>query len=313
MNRQEFIAQMQSRDDNAARLFMRTWNNVLAFEQRIGKTLDEGFTREEYANLMSSMTKRSGSYTNRKSDVMLYVRTMVEAGVMHPDQISILSSVHFKDSTVIGTVEQAEEHHTKIKYFKNLAALRQAVEKTASMSSSYDMTLYNLPASILYLAWMGLSEEEIVQLKKTDFDWANGVIHLSDRNVEIPKEIQKFFHDFCISDGFYQKARGVIFRKYTESEYFIRSDKMQQLDVVALRSCLYRMNKISGRLYSLSYDTAYQSGAFFRAYMMECSSADFDLSDPVVAADILKENTSSDMLYYSAINNYKFYKRLFNS
>lgn len=129
--------------------------------------------------------------------------------------------------------------------------------------------------------------------------------------VSLPEDVAKLINYLAVSDGYSQQAKGVIFRRYVPSEYLIRTDRKECLDIPGMRMCLYRMNRITGRKFSLSYDTAFYSGVYFRAYMLECESDSFDLNNPDFAAKVLCTDTYTPSMHSAAPNNYNMFKKLF--
>ena len=309
MAREQIVKEIIGQKTNASNTFRQVWKHVLDYEATSGNCLDNGLTREQYIDLLSSFCRRRAGFTGRKSALMTYVKAMVESGGLAEDQISILSSVHFPDLNIIGTIVQAKKSDVKLSYFKNFQALKSAIAETLTESDTKYKEKYDIPKSILFLAWFGLTEEEIFNLRKKDV-MADGVM-VGDRMITLPEDVAKHINHLAVSDGYYQKAKGVIFRRYVPSEYLIRTDRRERLDVLGMRSILYRMNLITGRKFSLSYDTAFYSGVYFRAYMLECESDSFDLSDPTFAAKVLCTDTSTPSMHSAAIDNYNMFKKLF--
>lgn len=292
--------------------FNRMWKYVLAFEKRTGLSLDDGFTREQYISLFNSMKIRHVNLfmTSYKTDLMSYVRYLITNSVLPKDQEAILASVTVDDLSII-----SEESEDVVHYYKNIAMLRGKIEDTIENGSNdTDKTLYDLPAVMLYFAWYGLTEEQIINFRK-DAVLEDGIM-VDGTKIEIPFEIMQMVKRLRDTEGYEQKAKGVIFHKYVESEYLIRTERKGKITLDNLKTFLYRFNKICDRRYSLSYDVVHQSGIFYRAYMLECESTSFNLEDPAFASKVFCEEFSDrtwqDRVKLKArVKDYGLYKQLF--
>lgn len=283
-------------------VFSQIWKKVEAYEQESGKSLDNGFTKEEYVSMFNSMRIRhAGTLPNHKAVVMHYVRYLIANGVLPAEQEQILASVTTDDLSI--------KNSKHVHYFKNLAMLQNAISDSVRAAGNYDDTLFDLPSAILFLAWYGFTEEEIINFRK-DAVLEDGVMH-GDEKIEMPYEVCRLFERLRDADGYYQQARGLIFHKYMYSEYLIRTERNHQIDLDNMRGMLYRLNSIAGRVYSLRYDVVYLSGVFCRAYRLECESSDFNLSDPAFASKVFCEDLSSKAKLTARVRDYKLYKQLF--
>lgn len=286
--------------------FNRMWKKVLVFEERTGLSLDKGFTREQYVSLFNSMKIRHVNlFVTYKSDLMSYVRYLIANKVLPEEHEAILSSITVNDLSI-----KSDEGSEVVHYYKNVAMLREAIEDTIKTSESYDETLYDLPSVMLYLAWYGLTEEQILNFPKNAV-MEDGII-VNGAKIEIPFGIMQVFKRLRDADGYFQQAKGVIFHKYTDSEYLIRTERKEKITLDNLRTLLYRFNKISDRRYSLRYDVVHQSGIFYRAYILECESTSFDLGDPVFAAKVFCDEFSNRAKHRARVRDYGLYKQLFS-
>ena len=84
MNRKKYFDDPEGNSSYPqAAQFQRTWNKVLKFEESFGKTLDEGYTREEYIRLFSSLlVQKTGTFLNDRKVVLHYVRYMISHQVL---------------------------------------------------------------------------------------------------------------------------------------------------------------------------------------------------------------------------------------
>lgn len=267
--------------------FIKTWKKVKTFEDNIGKTLDDGYTKEEYISLFNFMLARcSSSFYNDKKVVMYYIRYLIAHDALPAEQEDILASVVVEDLSI------------------------KAADRV-------DETMYDVPSAILYLAWYGLSEEQVLTLPKSAV-LEDGIM-LDDQKIEMPHFITDLLVRLRDAEGFSTKGRGIIFRKYMYSDYLIRTEDSYQMTVPQMRASLSRMDKVMDHTYSLRFDTARQSGIFYRAYMLECESNSFDLSDPVFASKVFSEDFTKVKIkadpgkqLRQRVRDYTLYKQLFS-
>lgn len=291
--------------------FIKTWNKVTAFEESIGKSLDDGYTKEEYIALFNfALARCSSTFYNDKKVVVFYVRYLIEHGVLPAKHEGILAGITADDLSI-------KDGSTRIRYFRNLNHLRDAIDDTVKSADRVDETMYDVPSAILYLAWYGLTEEQVLTLPKTAV-LEDGIM-LDGKKIEMPYFLTDLLVRLRDAEGFSTKGRGIIFRKYMYSENLIRTEDSDQVTVFQMRASLSRMDKVMDHAYSLKFDTARQSGIFYRAYMMECESNSFDLSDPEFAAKVFLEDFSQvknkadpGKRLRERVRDYTLYKQLFS-
>lgn len=252
--------------------------------------------------MFNSMRVRHTSiFFNYKSHVMSYVRYLIANGVLPAEQESILASV---------TVDDLKINETSgVQYYKNLGMLHQAIQDSIKVSECYDETLFDLPAVILYLAWFGLTEEQIINFPKEDV-LDDGVM-INGEKTEMPFEILQIFKRLRDAEGYYQQARGVIFRAYVYSDNLIRTERNSKINVSKMQGLVNRLNTLMDGTYSLRYNVIHQSGIFYRAHLLECESTQFNLEDPEFASKVFCEDLSSKVKHTARIRDYKLYKQLF--
>lgn len=291
--------------------FSNVWKKVLSFEEAAGKSLDDGFTKEEYVALFNSILTRSTStFFNDKKVVMYYIRYLIAHGALPAEQEEILASISVEDLWI------KEENKNKIRYFRNLNHLRDCIDETVKVADRIDDGCWDVPISILYLAWFGLTEEQILTLPKKSV-LENGIV-LNDVIIMMPPFVTSVLCGLRDSDGFKTQGRGEIKRKYMYSDNLIRTEDSYQLTTPQMRASLSRMDKVMDHVYSLKYNVAYQSGIFYRAYMTECESMDFDLNDVAFASKIFCEDLTvrnpvdPDKLRRERVRDYELYKQLFS-
>jgi len=290
---------------NNPKIFDRVWKKILAFEEKTGLSLDNGFTREEYVSMFNSMKiRRTILLVDYKGCAMAYVRYLIANKVLPPEQEGILASVTTDDLVI-------SKDGSGVQYYKDLGMLRSAIQDSVRSSECYDETMFDPAVASLYLAWYGLSQEEIIEYPKTNVLDDGIIIH--GEKLQVPFDILQVFRRLRDADGYYQQARGVIFRKYVYSKYLIRSDRNAQLTVLLLRPLLSRLNAVCGKVYSLCHNVVYDSGIFNRAYRLECEGFQLDLENPEVASEVFCEDLFNNRrLHLARIRDYNLYKQLYD-
>ncbi len=284
------------------KIFDRVWKKVLAFEKQTGQSLDDGFTKDQYVSMFNSMRIRHTSiFFNYKSHVMSYVRYLIANGVLPKEQEDILASVTVDDLKI--------NESSGVQYYKNLNMLHQAIQESIKVSECYDETLFDLPASILYLAWYGLSEEQIINFPKENV--LNDGLVINGEKVEVPFDVLQILKRLRDADGYYQQARGVIFHTYVNSENLIRTERNSTITLSMMQGLVNRLNVLMNGAYSLRYNVIRQSGVFYRAHLLECESTEFNLDDPAFASKVFCEDLSGKVKRTARIRDYKLYKQLF--
>lgn len=282
--------------------FDRAWKKVLSYEEMTGQSIDDGFSKEQYVSMFNSMRIRHTSiFFNYKSNIMSYVRYLIANGVLPEEQEAILTSVSVEDLKI--------NESNGVQYYKNIGMLHQAIQESVKVSECYDETLYDLPSVILYLAWYGLTEEDVINFPKENVT-DDGVV-VDGQKIEMPFAVFQIFRRLRDADGYYQQARGVIFHSYTFSENLIRTERNSKITLTMLQGLVNRLNKLMDGEYSLRFNVVRQSGIFYRAYLMECGSTQFNLEDPEFSSKVFCEDLSAKVKRTARIRDYKLYKQLF--
>lgn len=286
----------------APKNFDLMWKKILAFEEKSGLSLDSPLTKDQYVLMFNSMRIRHvTTFFNYKSLLMTYIRFLIANDALPSEQEDVLASV---------TVDELKINEANgVQYYKNLNTLFEAIKDSISVSECYDPTLYDLSAVILFLAWYGLDEEEIIDYRK-EFVLDDGLI-IRGSKIEVPFNVLQFFTRLRDADGYYQQARGVIFHTYTYSENLIRTERNATITITMLQGLVNRLNALMDGAYSLKYRVVHQSGIFYRAYLLECESADFNLDDPAFASKVFCEDLTSKAKRTARARDYKLYKQLF--
>lgn len=292
------------------RTFDATWEAIKKYEATSGKTLDSMTTREDYVELLNNLgIRRASVFSLYKSNILAYLRYMESYGVISKEQIETFKSLTSRDIAPID--KKTVSGDEKIGYHRDINALRDAIHDTIRVGAKEDASLYDLHASICYLAWYGLSIDQILNLKKADV-LADGIL-LDGKKIEMAPCAYLTLNSYRDAEGFNQRARGVILHKYKWSEYLLRSEQSAQFNLRSLRMALRRFNEICEGQYSLTYDVIHRSGVFYRAYVAELNGISVDPSDAEAVSRTFCEDLSQPSKRQRWLQDYACYKQLFNS
>jgi hypothetical protein len=154
-----------------------------------------------------------------------------------------------------------------------------------------------------------LSEEQIINYPKEDV-LDDGII-VNGKKIEVPLAVLQVLKRLRDSNGYYQQAKGLIFRKYVYSDNLIRTERNSTITISMMQGLVNRLNALMNHAYSLRYGVVRQSGIFYRAYLLECESTQFNLDDPEFVSKVFCEDLSSTVRRTARIRDYKLYKQLF--
>lgn len=239
------------------------WKRISAFEQASGKPMTDGYTRQEYLSLFSSMNIRSASYFNKlRSAVKAYASYLVDKKMLSSDHLHTIAQIRFTEIGLQTVVT------SKSMYFRSLAELDHAILDTLSKSESYDDTRYDMAVCALYLAWFGFDRHEITELLKTDVSETG--VACRGRLIPMPDSVCAVIQRYCASEGYFQRAKGIIFHRYQPSIYLFRSTRLAQItDYSQLTSAINRFKTVSHGDYPLEFDAVRKAGILHRVHELD--------------------------------------------
>lgn len=285
--------------------FDLTWRKVEYFESQTGKSIDDVLTKDDYIEMFSFMRIRRATalYLNQ-SNVSIYLRYLIAHGVLPENQEEIMRSVDFNDLPL-------DTDLYGIRYHKNIIMLHDAIQEVMEISDVLDKTVLYLNACVLYLAWYGLTLDEIVNYEK---EWVrpDGIL-IRGKLVEPPVEVLNVMLAYKRADGFerYNRSGNASFVKFMWSKYLIRTNRSDKLIPRQVMNSMASFNNLNDGWYGMKYSVAYQSGLFHRAYLKEINSSSFDIeNDAELASRVFREDLSDKQKRLTRIKDYNMYKKL---
>lgn len=154
--------------------------------------------------------------------------------------------------------------------------------------SPEDETVDCIYRTYLWLAFIGMDEEDTIHVRVSDVDLNHLCIHFNGRIYDLPRECIPDFSNACtLTSFFYDNEHYQIRRDRAPGDYLLRTIRLQQFNIASARVLISQVlhahshdqhgNKIHDG-FKLSYHRLYLSGLFYRAYERERAGllADFD-------------------------------------
>ena len=137
------------------------WKRLEKAERSIGKSLEDGYTTEEYAILIGKMNVSNlNAFATYKSRVNRYIKWLNERGLIDQPYLDNLKNV---------TYDMIPSNHVyDTRYFKDFSSLQQSISDTLWVAERIDDRIFSTQITAIYLAWCGFSAEEAVAMKKAE-------------------------------------------------------------------------------------------------------------------------------------------------
>ena len=137
------------------------WKRLEKAERSIGKSLEDGYTTEEYAILIGKMNVSNlNAFATYKSRVNRYIKWLNERGLIAQPYLDNLKNV---------TYDMIPSNHVyDTRYFKDFSSLQQSISDTIWVAERIDDRIFSTQITAIYLAWCGFSAEEAVAMKKAE-------------------------------------------------------------------------------------------------------------------------------------------------
>lgn len=257
----------------------------------------------------------SGTFNVRKSMIENYVGWAAQNGKTEYrslESIQMLSNKELK-----GTRLYTASH------FRDLEDLEKA--NTAVVESEFNAQRIPekrsliMPETLIYLSWLRLSMDEIVELKMTDVQ-GNKII-LSDREIVMPDIISNKLHECIEVESFsYYVRTSVVKKYYLSEEYVMRSIVQKKITENALRQLLFKHSSCSTDLPLTSdyygkdfkYKNIYSSSLFSDFYKFEADN-NIDLNKIKLGERglLLQQAFPRESTDYMAVQDYSRWKSFY--
>ena len=215
-------------------------------------------TEEDCIKACQSFYSRNRRVFCRYKNVILkYIEFAISHGEMTNAQLELLDNAKYKEIPVPDGDNQT--------YFPDFDTLREAVEETFLSSDVADRNVYLPSVAAIYLAWCGVTIDQMCELKKSDVEFSPIII--DGKWIRLNRVVMRAIEAYVDSVGY-----GTIYAsvsQYKKSEYLFRTRQKAKLDSSDIKNLFTHFNALNQRKYGLSYKKIYMSGALRRAYEYE--------------------------------------------
>lgn len=288
----------------SAQRIVSFWKRVNRFEVNYKKSIDDGYTKEDYIQLLSSLNIRNISgLLPLKSYIRKYVERLIEDGRLAPDFLDEIIKVSYDDLDAARLFE--------LKFFKDFDSLQDAIETTLVVADKVDERIFSTQIAAIYMAWCGLKLEEALMLKKEDVK--EDSIQVGDREIHPNPTIMKFMQDYRDEVEYQSAAKGIITLKYVPSDWLFRSVRSDHVDSPkTMRIFIRNFGKSSGSEENIfNYDKVYLSGIYHRAYLYECANGTIKKNDVKTISNVFHENYPTTSLANNRLQGYRKFVQYF--
>ena len=301
----EFVEYELEHSDLPEKRILLLRNKVEKIESSMGMKFEELTSREQFIEFVDQMNLRQKArYSQETSMLRRYQAFLKERGLVSQEQIDILESIKFFDLT-------AKEGGNF--YYKDIAFLKAEIENSVrnASNSTIDVAAFYPAICAVYLSWFGLTPDEFLDIKLRDV--LDDKVIVNGNALVFPDFVMDVLKSYRDANGFYQQAKGVVFRYFVDSEYLFRSNKKARLEIENVRANAVRLNKVANEGAELTVNLAYRSGILHRAYVEEVVSKTFN---PATASNeelsrIFRVENVSKSRKNLLLSDYKRYKKMF--
>ena len=280
------------------------WKRVQKTEQEIGKELEAGYSEEEYRTLLEKMNVTNVNVMRiYKSRIKGYIDWLCDNGVLNEQSALYLKAVNYN------SIDGARVFDSR--YYPTLSALQDDIDDCIDHAQRIDENIFAMQISALYLAWYGVTVEELFRIKKSDVH--EDSITVGDREIYPSTAVMAYIKDYRDAEGFHSQARQIIFLKYMPSDLLFRTPRSPSItSQVMLSTSIHVFTKSGGKeTRTLTYDKVYWSGIFNRAYQYELENGAIPMNDLELRERIFQEHYDSMSEANRRLTEYRQYQEHF--
>lgn len=255
--KERFIKEEVS-SDNMKRLFRNVFEYASKYEEKNDADLCT-WNKDQTQELLESLAGfRSYSSDNRAKLLKRYVRWCCEEGVE--------GVTDYIFTVTVDTYKKIKE-----RTLSDPGHLQRCLN--SFLSPEPNKTVDNILRGYCWLAYMGLSEEEIQSVTVDDVDLNNGIVKLATKVYIVPNEafvclrILKEASEFRYYHSEYSKD--YIWRDRAAGDKLLRGLRNPEPNIRNMRSMLSKKTSGGDTLAKLSYSRVFLSGEFYRMYQKE--------------------------------------------
>lgn len=279
------------------------WKRVSRFEAEYKKSIDDGYTKDDYVQLLAALNIRNISgFLSTKSLIRKYVEKLIEDGHLPLSSLNDIVHIGYDDLDAAKIFE--------LKFFKDFESLQDAIQTTLVVANKVDERIFSTQIAAIYMAWCGLKLEDALRLKKEDVKETS--IQVGDKEIFPNPTIMEFMKDYRDATEYQSAAKEIITLKYIPSDWLFRSTKSDHVDSPkTMRIFIRNFGKSAGGDNIFNYDKVYLSGLYHRAYLYECVNGTIKKNDTETISKVFEENYARTSLANNRLQSYRKFVQYF--
>ncbi len=289
--------------DKTLLVLEQTFQRISRFEEAIGKTLEEGMTREELVSLFENLqTVKTSSFIAVKSRIMTYLEWLNARGASI--DTSALAALRIQDISVDPILDG--------EYFRDFQSLQDAVQEVLHAANKVSDDVFATQIAAIYLAWCGVRVEDLVDIEKQDV--YEDCILVKGKQIRPNETIMSFLRRYRDLEGYDSLGRTIIFLKYAPSSFLLRTMRVDRINPKSISALFSKLNLVEQEQNSnrrFVYSNIYRSGVFHRAYLYECENGKIQKDDLKTISRVFCEEFSTVSLANIRLQEYNTYRNHF--
>ncbi len=315
--RENFIRNNFQAETDDYVLISNFFKRVTAYEEQYGKTLEEGYTKDEYLRLINSLgTVALSTFRNTKARLRKYIEQLNSDGIISAEAVSALEEISY-DMIEFGTAFSN-------RFFKDFGDLQWELDMVLQAADKIDNAIFFPAFSAVYLAWCGLTLQETLDMKREDI--GTNYINVGNRTIIPNATIMAYLNEYKNAANYYVQAKAEIELWYKESPWLMRTYKSEHISRSSLSTIISHLSaydEVKTRKFNedtqkyetetvrrnrgFTYDKVYWSGAFYRAYIYEGQNGKVSAADKETLAILFPKSRGR-----KAADSFKLYQEYKN-
>ena len=281
-------------------------------EARAGKDLLK-FTRSDFIKHCFSQSGMSrASFDLRKTGIRQHL-----AGIDAQQALKVVETIFFRDLT--------HEDVLISEYFSDFDDFFKSLEgRIKALNPTVDPHFYDPQVVTLVLAWLGLTSDEAVNVKKADVNEVFNTVSVGEKVYNIPAQAMEYFIRYKKRERLLKLSGSGLCEVFLKaSPYLFRTFKSVQMSKQSLlMGITTQLNNVEGKRFI--YNSVRLSGAFSRAVEYEQKNGRITRIPPGLPDDLKQayfdgatalfgEEIKNDNFYRQRIIQYEAYKDVYHS
>ncbi len=315
--REDFIKNNFEPGTDEYALISNFFKRVADCETRYGKTLEDGYTADDYIWLISALgTVALNTFRSAKARLRKYLEQLSKDGIISTDNVLALEKISYNmiefDSAL------------KSRFFKDFVDLQSELDMVLNAANKIDDAVFYPQFSALYLAWCGLTFQETLDLKRKDI--RTNCINIDNRTIIPNATIMAYLNEYKNASVYYVQLNGQAAFWYKDSPWLMRTNKSEHVSRSSLLTMLNHLSvydeitthewnddiqgykeKIVKRTRSMTFEKVYWSGIFYRAYVYEGQNGKLSGANKELLSTLFPESRGR-----RALDNFRLYQEYKN-